>query len=111
MSHSDTKCDGAPDLLSLMTASDGRVLPHADCSRLTVALPEERETGGGGGDDKDLAERRRTRRKRCPAPTFRPSCRHEIPYGLMSVREFLHGRSNGASHVWREASSEPAMAR
>ena len=50
-------------------------------------------------------------RKRCSVRTFRQQGGHEIAHGLMSVREFLHGRSNGASHKWREAASQSAVAR
>ena len=112
MSHSDTKCDDAPDLLSLMTASDGRVLPHADCSRLTVALPEERKTGGSGGSDEDLAERRRIRReqrkleKAARSPrSVRPakSQSAQAPPGeeFLSVKQLARRWNVGVATVWR----------
>lgn len=49
--------------------------------------------------------------KRCSAPTFRDVFGCEIPHGMISMREFLHGRSNGASHKQRGTASQPAMAR
>jgi predicted DNA-binding transcriptional regulator AlpA len=112
MSHSDAKRDDAPDLLSLMTATDGRVLPHADCSRLTVALPEERETGGGGGDDKDLAERRRTRREqrklekaawspRSVRPAEPQSPQAPPGEAFLSVKQLSRRWNVGVATVWR----------
>ncbi len=113
MSHRDTKCDDAPDLLSLMTATDGRVLPHANCGRPTAASPEERETGGSGGSDEGLAERRRIRRgqrkqekaARSPRLVVRPA-KWQLPEAssgeeFLSVKQLSRRWNVGVATVWR----------
>lgn len=112
MSHSDTKCDDTPDLLSLMTATDGRVLPHADCSPLAAVLPGQLETGSGGAGEEDLARRRRTRReqrkreKAARAPqSGRPYEAQSLqaPPGeeFLSVKQLARRWSVGVATIWR----------
>jgi prophage regulatory protein len=112
MSHRDTECDDAPGLLSLMTATDGRVLPHADSSRLTAELPGERETCSSGGSDEVLAERRRTRReqrkleKAARSPRLVRPAKSQSPQAppgeeFLSVKQLARRWNVGVATVWR----------
>ena len=64
MSQRDTKFPEAPDLLSLMTAESGQVLPHADSVPPVPVLAPTISGNIATKADEELASRRRARRER-----------------------------------------------
>jgi prophage regulatory protein len=64
MSQRDTKSPEVRDLLSLMTADSGQLLPHADSERPTAPALKTVDDSASVEPDEELVSRRKARRKR-----------------------------------------------
>jgi len=114
MSHPNPKFPEAPDLLSLMTAESGQVLPHADSVPPVPVLAPTISGNMATKADEELASRRRARRERRKLDNAfesvgpRPANRVALsPAAQVAEQEFLSVKqlarrwSVGVATIWR----------
>lgn len=112
MSDRHSKSAEARDLLSLMTAADGQVIPHAQSAHMATIPPAEVSFGSDEVAAKQLADRRRARRekrklaKAAKAPQRRQSAIAVSPQAppaeeLLSVKQVARRWNVGVATIWR----------